>query len=228
MLTIIHGENLKQSRDCFWQLKQKAKSPIYLNAEETDILYLMQIFKSSGFFEEKKTVFIENLFSFKKGDEKEKILKIILENEKENEIILWQNKEIRKADLKKFINCEIKKFDIPQKIFLFLDNLGINKKKSLELFHEILKTEETEYVFFMIVRHFRIMLSLQENKENQIDELKRILPWQRQKYEKQLKFIGFEKAKNFYSNLFKTDLKQKTGQNALSFIQTIDILLLKI
>ena len=85
----------------------------------------------------------------------------------------------------------------------------------------------------MIVRQFRIMLALSEkqgvvNNEKTIDELKRLAPWQKQKYEKQLKTIGFERVRFFYSDLFLTDLKQKTGQNPLSLIQAIDILLLKI
>lgn len=228
MLTVIHGENIKESRNFFWQLKQKAQNPIFLSAENINLFDLMQVLDGGGFFEETKQIFIENLFSLKKKNDKEKILDLLLREENENEIIFFENKEITLTSLRIFKNALVKKFDIPKIIFSFLDLIGIDKTKSVQIFHEILKTDEAEYVFFMIIRHFRIMLALSNNCENQIDELKRIQSWQKNKYLTQLKKIGLEKVKNFYSDLFQTDLKQKTGQNALPLNKTIDILLLKI
>ncbi len=228
MITIIHGENIKESRNYFWNLKQKSQNPIFYTSENINALDLLQNLASTGLFEDSKDVFIENLFSLKKLSEKEKIIKIVLENEKNNQIVIWENKILTPSILKSFKTAEIKKFDIPQKIFAFLDTIGIDKKKSIQLFHEILENEEPEYIFFMIIRHFRIMLSLTPSHTTTIDEVKRLAPWQKSKYEKQLKSIGFERLKNFYSDLFLTDFKQKTGQNPLSLMQAIDILLLKI
>ena len=228
MITIIHGENLKESRNYFWEMRQKAKNPIFLMGENINLFDLMQILSNGGFFEDSKQIFIENIFSLKKKEEKEKIIELLLKKEKENEIVFFESKEITPANLKIFKNASIKKFDIPKIIFAFLDLIGIDKKKSIELFHEILKTNDAEYVFFMLIRHFRIMLALSENSNNQIDELKRIQPWQRGKYLTQLKKIGIDKVKKFYYDLFLTDFKQKTGQNALNLIQTIDIFLLRI
>ena len=228
MITIIHGENLKESRNYFWEIRQKAKNPISLMGENINLFDLMQLLNNGGFFEDVKQIFIENIFSLKKKEEKEKIIELLLKKEKENEIVFFESKEITPANLKIFKNASVKKFDIPKIIFAFLDLIGIDKKKSIELFHEILKTNDAEYVFFMLIRHFRIMLALSENSDNQIDELKRIQPWQKGKYLTQLKKIGVDKVKKFYSDLFQTDFKQKTGQNALSLIQTIDIFLLRI
>ena len=67
----------------------------------------------------------------------------------------------------------------------------------------------------------------QDSKEN-IDEVKRIAPWQKSKIVRQASLFGEEKLKLIYKKLYKIDKTTKTGKSNLTLVQNIDILLLEI
>ena len=115
-------------------------------------------------------------------------------------------------------------FKFPQKLFSFLDSL-IPKNSSIPLFHELLTTTESELIFFMIIRQFRILLSLKEPANETIDEVKRMAPWQKSKLQKQASLFSKKKLVSLYNSLYEIELSQKTGFSAMSITDSIDFFL---
>lgn len=165
-------------------------------------------------------------------------------------IVLWENKELDRGLLLGFKSAEIKIFKLPQTLFLLLDSIKPNNGKQLvKLFHQTLETTEAEMIFFMLVRQIRLLLALlpslrggttKQSSPNEIaalpsvarndaiDEIKRMQPWQKTKLQKQAAHFSPETLLTIYSKLFATELGQKTGSLSQSVIQAIDFLLLEI
>ena len=80
----------------------------------------------------------------------------------------------------------------------------------------------------MIIRQFRLLLGLSESSNNNIDEIKRLAPWQKSKLVRQASLFGVDKLKQIYKMLYKIDKSQKTGKSPLTLVQDIDILMLEI
>jgi DNA polymerase III delta subunit len=114
-------------------------------------------------------------------------------------------------------------------MFGFLDSILPKKgKNAIEQFHKTLTTEEAEFVFFMMVRHIRMLLALSSPSEDEIDEIKRMAPWQKSKLIKQAQTFSQKNLLDFYNRLFSIDVAMKTGNLATNLVQTIDFLLLSL
>ena len=127
MITIIHGDNITESRNYFLELRQKQKDAVSFDSKNITLTDLMQNIEGSGLFSDSKIIFIEDfLTKLKKTDKTSKeILSFILKSSKENTFVLWESKEILKKDLYSFKDALIKVFKLPKNIFLFLDNLPL-------------------------------------------------------------------------------------------------------
>jgi len=232
MITIIHGDNISESRNYFLELKQKQKDPISFDYKNVTLTQLIQNIEGSGLFNDSKTIFIEEfLTKLKKTDKASKeILDFIIKSSKENNIILWEAKEILKKDLYSFKNADIKIFKLPKNIFLFLDNLRPNNSRNmLKLFHNALESGiKEEIILFMLQRQIRLLLSLLDSGEKSIDEVERLAPWQIGKLQSQSRSFTIQDLKKIYKRLYEIELGQKTGALSLSLSQSIDFLLLDI
>lgn len=226
MITIIHGDDIAASRDYLFELK-KSLPGISFDKENFTYVNLLQILKGSTLFAETKNIFIENFLSTKKTVPNFKeIINLINKNDAKFNIVFWDNNELSKPTLSLFKDVKTKLFKIPQSLFSFLDNIKPNNTMSLVAFHELLKTSDTEMVFYMMLRQFRLLLALSDGS-NAIDETKRLAPWQKNKLKRQAHFFSFEKLKSIYNKLFEIDLKTKTGE-ITNLTNSIDILLLDI
>jgi len=232
MITIIHGDDILQSRIYFQELKHKQKDLVLFDVNKLTITELVQNIEGSGLFGSAKTIFIEEfLTKFKQTDKESKeILDFIIKNSEDANFVLWESKEILKRDLSLFKSPIVKFFKLPKNVFLFLDNLKPGNSKSLlNLFHQALELGiKEELILFMIQRQFRILLALSDsNSAESIDELIRLAPWQIGKLEKQAKSFDINSLKKNYKKLYEIELAQKTGSSPLSLIQNIDFLLLE-
>ncbi len=233
MLTIIHGADIALSRKYFLEEKQKYPEAVLLDAEKVNLTDLAQIFQGGGLFGETKQVFIEQLLTKKKksSDYKE-IISYLETHADEHAIFLWENKELERSSLNVVKKAMVKVFQLPQSLFLFLDTIKPRSGKSLPpLFHQTLKSSETEMIFFMLVRQVRLLLALNAAKlkdENPIDELKRMSPWQKSKLQKQASLFTQDQLLTIYQKLFEIEKAQKTGTLAAPMISTIDFLLLEV
>ena len=232
MITIIHGDNITESRNLFLELKQKQKDAISFDYRSVTLTQLVQNIEGSGLFTDSKTVFIEEfLTKLKKTDKASKeILDFIVKSSKDNNIILWESKEILKKDLYSLKNADIKIFKLPKNIFLFLDNIRPNNSRNmLKLFHNALEGGiKEEIILFMLQRQIRLLLSLLDSGEKSIDEVERLAPWQIGKLQSQSRLFTVSDLKRIYKRLYEIELGQKTGSLPLSLSQSIDFLLLDI
>ena len=227
MITIIHGDDVVSSRNYLLELKKESENPIQFSKDGLSYLDILQTLKGRQLFEEQKNIFIENLLSNKKNvSESEKILDLIGKNSKEFNVYFWEGTEQTQASLKLFSDAKIKLFKIPQNLFNFLDNIKPNSKENVINFHKALETTEANAIFYMMIRQFRLLIALTENSDS-IDETKRLAPWQKDKLKRQAIFFSIDKLKKIYNELFKIDLKTKTGE-ITDLTRAIDIFLLGI
>ncbi|EKD86713.1 MAG: hypothetical protein ACD_37C00173G0001 [uncultured bacterium] len=232
MLTIIHGNDVVTSRKYY--LDQKNESSITFDAESIEISEITHSLQGGGLFGPSKKIFIDNLFSRKSSKNFDAVLES-LRTADDAEIYIWADKEIGVKILSAFPKHVVQSFKISQNIFGFLDSLRPNSPSNVSRFHDALNSSETEIVFAMIVRQFRLMIGLSEESGlpageagKNIDEVKRLAPWQKSKLIKQASAFGKEKLLIAYKKLYKIDKAQKTGSSNLNLLQNIDILLLEI
>lgn len=231
MITIIHGDDTVASRKFFLELRQKIDNPFSFEGERLSLSDLIQIFEGAALFAQHKEIFIENFFSKRKSvKEVDEIVNLVQENLKVAQVYFWEGKELSKTQLPFFKNSIIKTFKHPQALFLFLDAIKPNNGRSLiTLFHKALENSEKEIIFYMLVRQFRLLLALSDpSTGGQIDEVKRLAPWQKSKMQKQAKLFSQERLKELYKKLYEIDLAQKTGALNLSLEQAIDMFLISL
>lgn len=230
MITIIHGDDVVSSRNFFVSQKQKIKNPLEFNGESVTLTDLFQIFEGGELFSEEKTLFLEDFLTKRKQSrEKDQILSYLAKYQN-HETFLWEGKEASLKSLSLLKKAQIRHFKLPQSLFLFLDSLKPGKGMVLiPLFHKTLKNMEVELVFFMLVRQIRLLLALLDSNSNeQIDEVKRLAPWQRGKLQKQASLFTTKNLAKHFARLYEIDLAQKTGTLSLSLIQAIDMFLLRL
>ena len=228
MLTILHGDDITSSRKYYIDERQKVETPIILFGNDLSMNHLSQVFQSTSLFDvAQKNVFIENFFQKKENKEFVPYLQAQL---KKSNILIWEPKELSKTQINLFKNANIKRFLLPKALFAFLNELKPNNnKKTISLFHKALEQAECELIFFMIIRQFRLFLATQkESLENQIDEIKRMVPWQKSRLGSQAKLFSKNKLKEIFRKVMEIDVSQKTGKSILSLPQAIDFLLLSL
>ena len=230
MITLIYGDDTAASRNYLFELKSRTGSSVYFEGDKVSITDLVQELDSESLFQEQKTIILEQLLTKKKaGKEKETILSYLHDKAIENEIILWEGKDLEKKTLSGFRYANLKQFKIPQTLFLFLDNIKPNNtSKLISSFHQAAQKTELEMIFFMLIRQFRLLLSLKEQTQALIEETKRLAPWQKEKLQRQANLFDKKQLINLYTKLAKIDQANKTGTLNRPFASAIDFFLLEI
>lgn len=224
MLLIVNGNDTVSSRRFF--LEQKTEDCLTFDAENLEISELIHSLRGDALFGSTKKIFLENLFSRKSVKNYKPIVEALSSNEAD--VFIWTDKELGAKTLSDFPKHTLQNFKIPQNIFSFLDSIKPNSTRNVVNFHNALLVSDVEVIFAMIVRQVRIMLALSEDSKNNIDEVKRLAPWQRSKLVNQASLFGKEKLVEIHKKLYKMDKNQKTGGSNLTLTQNIDILLLEI
>lgn len=228
MVTVLHGNNLEASRNIFFEKKNSVKNPIFLNGEKLLFDDFFQAAENKRLFDSDVTLLVENFFAKNKPNTSDykKIVEYINSN-KNIEIIFWENKEIPKATLLKLKNAFVNVFSYPQNLFTFLDNIKPeNYKILINLFHELEKTMEPELIFFMLIRQFRLLLTLGGTSGKQIDEVNRMAPWQVSKLKRQQSLFSQNKIVRLYNSLYEIELGQKIGKFPYDLEKSIDFFIL--
>lgn len=239
MITIFHGADTSSSRKFFLDLKQQEKESILIDGPNTTLTDLIQIFEGGELFSETKYYFIEQLIgkksrnkgtatSGKKSRELDQVIEY-LNSQQDNNIYLWEDAELTKTTLNKFKKHQERVFKLPQTLFSFLENLRPgNGPRLLSLFHTTIESSDVEMVFFMMIRQIRQLLALVDPVSDQIDEVKRMAPWQKTKLQSQADSFEVKELINLYKNLYGIEKAIKTGNLSGPLSQTIDFLLLTI
>ena len=228
MITIISGEDEASSREYFFQKKNELRNFQTFDGEKLTLTELMEFFQGINFFDNSNNVVIENLFSKKRSDKDiEEVIFLLNKNEKSN-IVFWEEKEITPKFLKLFPSATVKTFSHPKILFSFLESLKSgNGKFIIETFHELLKSSAQEIIVFMMIRQIRLLLGILDNS-SEIDEVKKLAPWQKQRLLKQAGFFDQDHLKKIYKKLYEIDLSNKTGTLSMPLVNAIDFFLLDI
>lgn len=228
MILIIHGNDIASSRNLYFEEKNKVKNPCLLNGDGLTFDLLFQTLENKSLFQDKIVLLIENFFTKNKANtlEFKKIIAYI--NESKNlEIIFWESSEVSKANLALLKESTAQNFSFPQSLFIFLDNLKPkNAQTSIKYFHDLKTNMEIELIFFMIVRQFRLLISQLNPSGKQIEEAKRMAPWQLSKFKKQASYFEKNYLLSIYQKLFKIDFSHKTGKLPYSLEKSIDFFLI--
>lgn len=228
MITLIHGDDTASSREYLNTLKQKSVDPLSFDGERLIISDLMQNIEGTGLFFNEKDLFIEDLLSKRKtSKELTEMIEYINNHSNDCNVVLWEGKELTKTQTGQFKKAQVKLFKFPQLVFQFLNSITPgNGKHLVKLFHQLLKTNEPEFVLFMIQRQLRLLLSVTEPGIDTIDEVKRLQPWQLSKLQKQARMFTKERLINAYQKLYEIDLGSKTGGLNQSLVSAVDLFLL--
>lgn len=239
MITIFHGDNVVLSRKAYFIEREKDISRAIFDGNVLNVTDFTQATKSQELFEvSPKTICIEEFFSKRKSSkETDALIDVIGKTENDNQILIWESKELTPAQAKKFPKATVLKFDFPNVLFTFLDSIKPNNaKQTITLFHQCLQTEGPELLFFMMIRQVRILLalcnhtspSIENDKIYGIDEVKRMQQWQKTKLQKQAQLFGKEKLLLLFDQLYTIEVGQKTGKLAMNLVEAIDFLLVNL
>lgn len=226
MKLIIHGNDLQSSRNFYFEEKNKTKYSVLLNGEKITFDVFFQACEGDSFFEKEKTIFVESFFSSNKSNslDVKKIAEYVNISKKLN-IVFWEPTELSKTSLNLLKDFEVKSFSIPSLLFVFLDSLKPgNSKTSISTFNKLNKNSENELIWFMILRQFRLLFSISSSASD-IDEVKRLAPWQLSKFKSQANFFGKEKLYKSYKKLFDIEFNHKTGKVPYKIGKSIDFFL---
>lgn len=222
-MLILHGENTVLSRHQLTNFSQRFQGEIVLlDGEKINLTDLKQAVESRTLFGQKRLVVIENLLTRRPSSAKDKLLKYLKE-EKSTNLIIWEKKTIDGRNLIPFRFAKIEKFVIPSIIFKFLDSFSPdNKKNALNFFHQSLRQEAPEMVFYLLSRRVCELMIL---KDLGTKELSNRADWQKAKLAHQAKNFELKKLIFIYQLLLKIDWQQKTGRAPFPLASQLDLLL---
>ncbi|HUS52305.1 MAG TPA: hypothetical protein VMX77_02460 [Candidatus Bathyarchaeia archaeon] len=228
-MIILHGENIVASRKALENevnlLRQKgADEKIFLDGTKLELGDLKQALESTSLLGQSRLVVIENLLTSPKSKRKEAILDYLKKEAGKIPLILWEPKEITKKDLNKLApQAKATHFKISPLIFKFVDSLSPqNKKASLDLFHQCLKQDSPEMVFYMVCRQIRLLIIAQDLGEK---GLARLYPWQQSRLVNQSRNFSQARLLKIHQMLLLIDYQQKTGKAPLPLASQLDLLI---
>jgi DNA polymerase III delta subunit len=223
MIYVISGEDIVASRNKLNELLSGKGNIIRLDGKKNSIAELDEALVSESLFSDTKTVVLER-FSKLKPEAGVWDLLGQFEKDKSTDIILWDEVDISKKKFAKGV--QVFNFLFPKLYYQFLDSFQPNSKRSLELFHEVLKTFEPEQVLYGLVRRIRQLLIIKSNNYSKFSEFKRMQPWQVSKLKKQAALWTEEQLKKVFLELAELDEKLKTSNLPMPLAHHLDILLL--
>lgn len=227
MLTLIHGSDIAASRKFFLEEKEKISNAEIIKGPQINLTDLCQLLEGGGLFENSRTIFIDQfLTERKKSAERDTVISYLIKQGKNNAIFLWEGKELDRTTLSQFKEASIKLFKLSSTLFTLMDAIKPQNGTQLaQLFHRSLETNDAEMIFFMLIRQFRILLALSDNNAETITEASRLAPWQKSKFERQVKLFEGDSLRQLYFRLFQIELAQKTGTLSSSLTTEIDFFL---
>lgn len=226
MITIVHGNDISTSRNFYISIRSKQENFEIIDGKNFDYNKLIQTFEGNSLFANEKNIFVEDFFSNIKSNSNE--FKQIIDYLNKNKVInllFWEPKELTKTQSNSLKNADIKQFNYPQVLFAFLDSIKPNNLSSITLFHKLQEQMESELIFYMLIRQFRLMIAVTEEGKNEIDEIKRLAPWQSSKLKKQASYFTKISLLNAYKKLYSIDYETKYGLSSLNLSSRIDIFL---
>lgn len=230
MITLIHGDDISASRIFLNEVRERYTDSQLIDGNSLTVTDLAQLMEGGDLFTTQKSIIIEHFYSKRKAiKEFAALVDLLSKKALEYEIFIWEGKELDKKALSLFKHATVKTYKLPQILFLFLDSIKPEQGKFLvQTYHKLLEHTEAELLFFMLIRQIRLLLALVEKSPEQIDELKRMAPWQLSKLQKQAAAFTPKQLISLHAQLYELDKAMKTGSLSMPLSSAIDILLLDI
>lgn len=189
MIYIFHGDDQNKSRQAFnSQLNLYPNSDILrLDSKTIDLDQINNFLNGASLFAIEKTLSISNFFSISKPI-LDKLIKIIINSDPVNNIVLWQDKGLNVTQTKTFPQAKVEGFRLNNKLFACLNSIRPkNVSGFVPLFHETIKEGLYDLFLYMFKSQLRKQLTT---------------------------FSKFDKnlAKKTYLQLIELDYQNKTGQ----------------
>lgn len=224
MIKILHGENIVESRKALTELladvRNEGTETVSLDGAKTSLTQVRSNLESSSLFGKSRLVIIENLLTGQKSTTKTKILQYLVEQKFDNDLILWEPKEVSERALNQLPKAETKLFRVAPVIFRFLDSLQPgNTREMLRLLEEAKAAEEQEMIFYMIIRQIRLLLTAKDS------DINRLPGWQQKKFLSQSELFTLEQLKKIHQQLLEIDFSQKTSGDPYSLSSRLDLLI---
>jgi hypothetical protein len=158
MINIFHGDNQVNSRNTFLSFLDNYQGDVLrLNYKQVNIDKINNFLEGQSLFESKKMLAISNLFSIPKAN-LDKIIPIFKKTS--IDIAIWQDKKLTPTQIKSLGQTKENIFALDKNIFLLLRQIiPKNRQKFFKLYHELLKTQAFDLLFFWIKRNIRQQLN---------------------------------------------------------------------
>lgn len=156
MLYIFHGEDITKSRIALNSqiAKLNTTNLLRLSTKQTTQETVNLFLNSSSLFAEPKLLVLENFFSLSKPVA-DKIISIILEN-KENNILIFQDKNLTATQLKIFPKADIQAFKLSNLIWTCINSIKPgNLSKFIQLYEQMLKHEPIDLFMYLLKASLR-------------------------------------------------------------------------
>lgn len=227
MITLLHGENIVASRQALTQITQKAQQEglevAVFERKKIDLSQIRPALESGSLLGKNRLVILENLISSPKGKDKKKILEYLSKGQFDNDLVLWEERQLKGQEEKEFSRAKIQLFRLDPVIFRFLESIKPgNSKPTLELLQELKRKEEAEMIFYMLIRQFRFLILARDLGAAGLTGMS---PWQQQKFLRQVKPFTLDQLKSFYRQLLEIDWAQKTSKDSYPLSSRLDLLL---
>lgn len=222
MITLIHGENILESRNYLNEKRGKHQGEtIILSGKTVSLGDLKQATESLSILATNRLVIVENLYSRPSKKELTQFISYLITFKTDFDIVLWEAKEITKVGLRKIPSSwEIKRYSLPKVMFAFLESIApSNNQKMLKLIKDLRKTSGDDFIYLMIVRQIRLLLLAKENA------LSGMPSWMIGKFFRQAERFTKEQLLNIYKKLLIIDIGQKTGSAPFALGRDLDLLL---
>lgn len=223
MLQIFHGDNTALSRkllqDAIAKERQLGRQIQTLEGDKLTPRDLDSTLATANLFSVESLV-IEGLLSRAKSRDKDACLELLAKYSGDKNVLLWDKKEVTKANLSKLPSSRVSLSKAPTALFSLLESLGPGSaKRSLALLHEVVTSTEDIVVFTMIARQISSLIIIRSATSPKFS------PWQLAKLRSQAANWSDKQLTTFLSRLLQIDFAIKTGATKLSYTDHLDLLL---
>lgn len=228
MITLIHGDDtVKIHAHCVSLLAAAKERNVYtvrLDGKGLTVTDLETAIGTQELFASEKVVAIDRLHSLPKSKLKEQLLTWIVAHDAASvHTILVEEKLLTPTQIKLFGKSTVVTYKLPLLLFTFIEQIGVLPTATLiSQFHSILETQEAEFVFAMLIRQVRLLLSYIS------DGTFSGPPFAKNKLQKQAATFSLDKLLKIHAELVRIDYEQKTSRSSLTLPQEIDLLIARL
>lgn len=231
MIFLFHGDDLLRSRLAFEQVKAAHQDAETLTFEgkKISLTELKEVMETGSLFGRSRLIVIENLLSSKKGVSLQEIVSYLQLKRANIDLVLYENETLNKTLLSKLPDAKVELFKHEPVMFKLLEALRPNNvRQTIELWQLTCRSESPEIIFFMMVRHLRLLLLIKEGVEEGVDEIVRLAPWQKERLTKQSGYFTLEQLVKLYHELLDIDHRQKSGEAPFALGKTLELFLINL